>query len=435
MPEKPFQPARTMREVKREAKLEALPPGDPRYVDLNDARGRHVVRDFLSHLDTGPDEYVHIAYAGHRGSGKTTELKCLLDRLGEQKIYPVYRDVQQILVMQDLTFSDILLYILQMAVEGVAEKFPVNEALLEPVVNWFADVTQINKEEIAKEIQISGEAEVGYAIPFLGKFVARVMSRIQGRTSDVTEIRQRLQKRPEELIQKVNEVFTALTVTVGPRCNRILLVVDSLDKLAPEAIDSAFIQYARFYNQLKANLIFTVPISHIYRPLGEPLDTQGFEIVTLPMVPLRSKGQQWTEHNDDTVGLLMQVVSKRVDVAAVFTDQAILKDMALMSGGSLRDLLRLLYHAALQSTAGQIDRESYEEGKTRLFYEFTAPICYEDYPRLLEIHKRRDFDRTEDQFRLLYFRFALEYNHARWADVHPLLYYSENFQKLLQEKP
>jgi len=85
-----FRKASTLDDVPRVASLQPLPLGDRRYADLSAGRGsdaltrlRIKVQD-AARLGDARLGYDHIAFTGHRGCGKTTELLRLQHEVSAQ---------------------------------------------------------------------------------------------------------------------------------------------------------------------------------------------------------------------------------------------------------------------------------------------------------------------------------------------------------------
>ncbi len=438
----PFEKAKTLRDVRRQAQLEPLPAGDPRYVDLDKARGQHVVKRFLKLLEhdaacTSQDDdgaCVHLAYAGHRGCGKSTELFRLQKELEAGATYCAYFDAHPELMMGDLEYTDVLLYIAQKIVEDAASKVTLDQSVLQAVENYFVDVTEISREEIKKEIALETSAKGKVNVPFLFELLAGITARIGGSASTAKELRTRFQKRPDQLINQVNlllEHVTERLKSIGK--TRPLLILDSLDRLQPAIVERAIVLEARVFSQLKINLILTVPLASIYLPTGETLNTQGIKEVVLPMVAVRDKGQPWDQVNEAHVNTLCELISARVDVGAVFEDPALVREMVLLSGGSFRELFELLSEAALEADALPITRANLEVAARQVWRSFSAALSFDDRRLLRDIHRMQAADRKSEAFRLLFHRFALEYNGMVWADVHPLIMkFDEHFNNLLK---
>jgi hypothetical protein len=88
-----------------------LEPDDPRYVDLREVRGgRNLARVVYRRIASTehPDYHQHLI-TGHRGCGKSTELRQIKGALEDQNLFCVYFDVEEILDVQDIEYLDVLL--------------------------------------------------------------------------------------------------------------------------------------------------------------------------------------------------------------------------------------------------------------------------------------------------------------------------------------
>ena len=433
--DKSYQKARTLREVREVAELGPLPANDPRYVDLTKARGAWGRKRLLRLLDT--DRHVYIAYAGHRGSGKTTELNRLQEELRKQQpsYYIIYRDAYPDLAITDLDYTDLLLYVAQAIFSQVAEEIPLSQALFQPIEDWFLEVTQLKKEAIQHELQLSTRAEVGAKIPFLGGILSVLLSRIKGYSQDVKEIRAHLRRHPEDLLEKINSLLGFLVEELKKhgKPHKLLLIIDSLDRLPPEVLEGAFVKMAHLFTRLQTSLLLTVPLGLIYLPHKDAISDTDFHPLVLPLPRVRRRNQTWKEYDKECVSLLEEVIERRVEVEKVFAEPSLVRQMALMSGGDLRELLRFLFEASLEAE-DKIDREILERAFKNEKRSFLAHLKSEDLPRLLKIHQTKELDKTKEEFRLLFYRFALEYNDETWYDIHPLIYYyHEPFRRRLEE--
>jgi hypothetical protein len=70
---------------------EALPSGDPRYVELSSCRGgENIVEDLARQIIWTTEGYLKLLLTGHRGCGKTTELYRLKSGLEEAGYFVLY---------------------------------------------------------------------------------------------------------------------------------------------------------------------------------------------------------------------------------------------------------------------------------------------------------------------------------------------------------
>jgi ABC-type iron transport system FetAB ATPase subunit len=101
-----------------------LEPGDPRYVDLREVRGgRNLARVIYRRIaSTEPSDYHQHLITGHRGCGKSTELKQIKGALEDEDLFCVYFDVEEVLDVQDLKYLDVLLAVARVVARVVGER-------------------------------------------------------------------------------------------------------------------------------------------------------------------------------------------------------------------------------------------------------------------------------------------------------------------------
>jgi len=110
----PFRTAQTLAEVARQATLEPLRPGDPRYANLSagqETRDLRLLRQYVEDQNADDRRYALAAFSGHRGCGKTTQLLRLQEDLaGRFTSIHVYAD-ESLLQDPDLDYSDLMLWL------------------------------------------------------------------------------------------------------------------------------------------------------------------------------------------------------------------------------------------------------------------------------------------------------------------------------------
>jgi hypothetical protein len=113
-----------------------LEPGDPRYVDLNSARGDESLPAFIARRvrRTPANTWHRQLVTGHRGSGKSTELKCLQGLLDQASFFTVYIDVEETLDLADVEYLDVLVAVARALDETArAKKLRISKKLIEAV--------------------------------------------------------------------------------------------------------------------------------------------------------------------------------------------------------------------------------------------------------------------------------------------------------------
>lgn len=72
-----------------------LPAGDPQYVDFREVRGDEDIVSDLGKRIRNSDKMTCQLYTGHRGSGKSTELRRLQKSLEDHSFYVVYFEADE----------------------------------------------------------------------------------------------------------------------------------------------------------------------------------------------------------------------------------------------------------------------------------------------------------------------------------------------------
>jgi hypothetical protein len=432
----PFKRATTVQETQWACELTPLPGGDPRWVDFREIRGTDV-QERLKRLLIKPESakglFSHITFAGHRGCGKSTELSRVSEVLKENRFFVVYCLANEELDITDLEYSDLLLAASKVLVGDVGKQFPLDEKLLERMTNWFTEITEIDTTTVKKELELQTSAEAGAKVPFLASVLAKVTALIKGTEESRKEIRQKVLKSPDQLIFSVNQILDEChrAIQAGGPYDELLLIFDNLDRYPPDTVHKVLIEQADNLKRLRCNIIYTVPISLIYEPRREALP-DVFKNVVLPMIKIRGKDQPWSQTFPLGIEKLTEVFKQRIDIDKVFSHGKLVEKLVLKSGGSLRELMRLIQEACLETMGDRIDEAAAEKAIVNVRAELTRPMPQTYFAELAKIHKSKQTDNTLDQRSILFYRYALEYNGDRWVDVHPLIYDMLEFQRELR---
>ena len=87
-----------------------LPAGDPQYVDCREVRGDENIESDVGKRIRNSDQSTYQLYTGHRGSGKSTELRRLQKSLEDHDFFVVYFEAdEEDIDPQNVEYIDILL--------------------------------------------------------------------------------------------------------------------------------------------------------------------------------------------------------------------------------------------------------------------------------------------------------------------------------------
>lgn len=400
-----------------------LDANDARYLDLTAVRNGENISILAKRITRAEKEdglFHKQLFTGHRGSGKSTELHLLKQQLQDKRYFVVFLDVEKSLDLGEITYQDVLLSIAKSTLETLNKNnISINPALLDDLEKWFAD--KIVSQDYVKEVKASAKvsAKAGISIPFITELLAKIEGEMRSGSSYKTEIRQTIEKELSVFIAKLNDLLLAARVQLQ-RDNYVdlVIIVDGLEKMTHRILPDnesnhthLFIRHAEQLNAPQAHIIYTVPISLIFNAaLGNEFADNVFMI---PMVKYQEdKGKEQ----------LIELVAHRMKLE-LFESNAILTQLIDMSGGSMRDLLRLI-RLATETAAVQIKSSDIERAINILVKDYSRLLKEDYFPLLKQIQASQNIiaDKERIYEQLLHFRLVHEYeNGKRWADLHPAL--------------
>jgi len=410
-----------------------LPNGDPCYTDLSEVRGED--QNFVDviatamNLGLSEDDLSDTCYrqliTGHRGCGKSTELLRLQARLQEDRFFVVYFDVEHKLNLGDVNHIDILLLIARQLEETFREhKIPLNQALLEDIFQWLADITLTKDRQKDLHVDTTVEGEVGVTLPLISKLLTRLSMGIRTNEIERKEIRETLRREWDIFVMKFNTLLAQARSKVWQQHYRdLVVIVDGLEKMfyEPERDSGGnftgesthsllFIKQAEQLMIPKCHLIYTVPISLLFNAnLANAFDIDTEIMIPMVNVKKLAGRQQLTE-----------LLSKRIELKTVFADPSAVEKIVQMSGGAVRDLMRLTRLACINAKSSQIQVDDVEKAIRSLVREYDRMIQEKDIEALRDVFNNKRVTGDERYARLLHNRVIHEYqNGERSADLHP----------------
>ncbi len=413
---------------------EPLNPGDPRWCDFDPARGTNL-HDRLSRRLRGAEaerKFSHIALAGHRGCGKSTELARFMGQARAEGYLPLYAVVNEQADPNEIGFGDLFLLMLRLldeAFDADPRLKSLPEKTVRVVTDWFRDVTHIEEREVQRVISFSGEVGLGANTP-LGKLLSGLSLLRKTTGSQREQIKKAVEKYPDQLRDNLNLLLIdarRLSEKAYPR--GLVFVLDNLDRYPPEMISKAVLTNADLLSSVNAHTIFVLPISLLYNPPGETVEDR-YEPETLPMLPVYPRGAPHSLQQS-SIKALLDAIYLRVD-QSLFAHDSLAARIAQLSGGCPRDLLRLLKESLLEADE-RIDERAVTRAASLVRGEMSRKLTLRHYDLLARTHLENTINPDDDGRFLLYRRAALEYDADRWIGVHPLLWDTSEFRASIEE--
>lgn len=325
------------------------------FTDFSDVRGDFQDRMIYKTLNVNPKTFIYnrevnrvnktlLFLAGMRGSGKTTELAKITQKLHNPNcFFCITCNLEDGLDQNDMEYMDILIFQLERLFEELEKiSLPINNEILESLYDWFTErVKEVNKS-IKKEggFELDIKAETPSFFSFLG-ITAKLKSNITGNKENAEKIRTTFRSNFTDFTLKVNSFFEAVNMHL--RNNRIaqelLFVIDGLEKTATKDIRKKIVvDEADRVKSIRANTIFSLPIELM--PETQRL-TQFCTVVSFPFVKIKERNGEFVEK---AIKRFEEFVYKRID-SSLFDSPETVRKAIIYGGGSPRELLRILEYA------------------------------------------------------------------------------------------
>ena len=421
---------------------EPLDANDARFVHTESARGEFNFNALLKPYGVDPKTYemkkvpqgVYSLFCGHRGCGKSTELRRLHERLNRPELFfVIFVDVLKELDINNLSYADILLVIAKTLISRIEDAgITIDHVHLHKLEEWFSE--RIEKHEKTKDYaaEIKAGLTAQQGIPFFAKIFAQLTTSFKIGSTYREELRTVVRNYFSQFAEAFQQLIDAANdkVIQNAKGKSILFIIDGTDRLSGENSDSFFIRDAHQLKQLRGNFIYCAPIHLIYE---KNQVQQNFDhIFKLPMIKMEDKDS----HVKDSAGhsAMMEIVYRRAD-KALFDSEETVKYLVDHSGAHPRDLLHLLIYAFKYAEEDLIDRHSAEAAVKELATDYRRILSKEDFQLLWEIDNAApdDTQHSEEALRLLYNLALLEYN-AYWWRSHPVVRTLPGYKECRPEK-
>ncbi len=437
------QRADTLKSAFQVCNVEPLEPGEMEryYVDLSAVRKTSAIESVSTILDfQEPAECSTILFTGHRGSGKSTELK-RIQKQWEEEYRVIYLEVNEETDINDARYTDLYLIVIKQ-VEFELRKLGLNfdVQLQRNFEAWFKEVPKETEESVEKSVSIEGEATLGSEAPFIAKLLVKLLAQIKGSDKQKTTIRQTLEKDLSRLKADINLLLGDAYVKLRkqfPQCKGLLIIFDNLDRVPPSVAEHLFLDYAAQLQELECTIIYTVPISILCSPKN-PLNQFDGNPHIVPMVNIYEFERDRCHLNYNQTGLdaVASLIERRVDVDAVFESREVLLDMAKASGGHVRQLMQMMRTACQTSRTNKhskITAEDVTYAIKQQQFSFERFIPEDHYPHLAQVCITKNVSKDDIGQLMLFNTSVLEYNgDKRWNYPNPVVKQNEFFKQALE---
>ena len=422
--------------------FEPLPAGDDRYVECQSVRGDEDIRIDLGNKILRSRPTTCQLYSGHRGGGKSTELRRLTEHLEKQGFFVVYFEAdEEDVEPEDTQYSDILLA----CTRRILEKLK-GQADPSPLTTWLKARWDELKELALSEVEFD-KLELSVQISQFAKLSANVRSVPSLRH----QIRQKIDPYTVTLIEALNEFIDNAKKNLPNGAQKLAVIADNLDRIVlipNEATkrtnhEEIFLDRSEQLRKLDCHLVYTVPISLVYSDRAADLRELYGQVHVLPMVMLQDQNENI---HPPGMKVLREAIAKRVRKVApnldletqVFENAKALEGLCLMSGGHVRNLMLLTQEAIANTMILPIRTRAVRRAITSARDTYRRTVEDNQWQLLARVSHKKSLINEDECRSLMLNRCLLEYVYydeegekQRWYDVHPLIRGIAEFKEAL----
>ena len=311
--------------------------------------------------------------------------------------FVVFFSISDLIEMSDVNHVNILFAMaVKLMEEAETQEVKISSKIKEAFYLWFSKHTKTESAEtIAKIIEESG-GEVKADAWFV-KFFTKLKATLQANAVIREEIKTEFSRRISDLIDRINDIATAIQAASE---KEILVVIDDLDKLDLEIVDRVYRNNIRPLFQPQFRIIYTIPMA-----ATRDMSLKGIIDNATPN-PMQSMwATKFFPRGDDrnpsvlpfegAVKIFEKILYKRLSPDLI--EPEVTRMLILKSGGALRELIRLASRCCgicsrkmrqmPENQALQITDGILQKAVTDLRIEFTEPLGQNAYEVLSEVYR------------------------------------------------
>ena len=398
------------------------------YVDLEDVRGgTHAVLYLRERIQRAEGKPTCQVLAGHKGSGKSTELFRLKKELetGPRPFFVVYIKADDDIDRNDVDFLEVLVSLVRQLATQIKDREGIQ---LKP--GYFKDCLKQLGDLLTSDINFTKFELGGDLLKFGGE--------IKGSPDARKRIREALEPDTNNLLKAANDVISDAAAKLHKFGKAGLVVLfDNLDKMTVRAHDVGcttdeylFVNRAAQLTGFHCHVVYTMPLSLAYSHQEQAIKySYGGEVPVVPMTRIVTRPPQGKPCAEG-VERFRQVLARRMEAAGagehdVFDDDAIRDRMIALSGGQ-PDQLMALVREAIISHGLPVTNESLDRAERNGRREFARLLRLEHWPIIDQVRRKGTFVRTRDNDatirELLESRAILQYvNYDEWYGLNPMV--------------
>jgi DNA polymerase III delta prime subunit len=414
------------------------------YIDFASVRGSEVIEELKGHIADFFDQPTCVLFTGHIGCGKSTELLRLKKELEDEGFHVVYFVSSDDLEIADVDIGDVLLAIARRISKSL------EDIDLSPQATGLRGLLAATKKVLLTDIDVKASAnllggKVGVDSSKKEMALSAGIAELTITAKNDHTLREKLNQflgpQKTKLLESINQDLIEPAIAKLQQVGKkgLVVIIDNLDRIdnRPKPFGRSqqeylFVDQSECLTDLHCHLVYTMPLALKFSPDYETLKQRfGEEPRMLPMVPVQHRDGRVC---DEGLALLRQMAlarafpqmqpEERLDhVTEVFESLEGLDRLCQISGGHVRDLLRLLSEWIGKVKQLPLSSEVLETQIRASRNDMTMTISAEEWGLLRQVHQTRRVGPDGGYQTLIRRRLVFEYRDrdGSWFEVNPIL--------------
>ena len=372
-----------------------------------------------------------ILFAGHRGSGKSTELNRLKREIERDTFFVKFSVVEE-LDINDISYVDLIMVMMEKLASRAVEDgiITTDSKYIKQIKDWLMVVTKIQEKETGYQLEVQAgiKANQGVLSLFIG-LIAEFKAAIRASSKNKTVYREELEKRVTILKANCNVLINEIEMGLKAKNKRLLLVIEDMDKADTRKVQEILCKHSGILAELNTRMIFVVSMFALTTAILADI-TGRYTMVSLPMIKVREKNGTLFKAG---IATIKAVIERRAE--PVLFEEGVIGLLIDNCGGVFRDLFEMIEIAANSADFRKqktISNENAGYAFERLKAKYRGMITVSNeqkggittdglYDKLAEVCKSTTKSHALDEKMLLLLSClaVVEYNGVQWFDVHP----------------
>lgn len=388
-------------------------------------------------LNCANDNKTLVFLAGMYGSGKTSELNKLASEIDNPNGYlSIKCSLDTDLDMNNIDFVDILIFMAeQLAIKSKDNSLKIDTGVIKSLQEWFGERSKEASMKMMSEDTIEAEVNTGFSLLSFITLMTKIKTSVAHNKEYAENTRTILRNNFSDLKNKFNEFIgeVVLNLRKDKVARDVLFIIDGIEKIqTAEMRKKIIIDDGLRIREISTNMLITMPIElhHSVSSLRmlEP------QIIRFPFIKLYDR--ETGEIIPETKNTLIEFISKRIDLS-LFESNELIEDIIKMSGGSPRELLRIIQQMVFVTDDDEkkLTRKSFDDAVIYLANLFSSGLKKEELELLKEIKKSKgSIAFSETLGNLLSQVIVMEYNDGTYKRINPIIEHSAIYKAYVDKK-